>query len=1672
MSLLRTALVWLSALVVALCLGVSPALTRTIINTAQASWLRGQTAFAVKSNTVVIETVPEPARFEILVAAPQGQMVSFMAPACGQAVEPGGGAQGTPIQAKVTPATEIHAGELLYFRIVAPSANADPVAIDSLRTTFSSPSGDREEVRTYETAANSGEFVGFVQTAAPQAQPLGGDCVLSVEDRQQVALQASLPGSTAVIAASQVSVLTDPFGLVIDSETGAPINGARITLLDAATGLPASVLADDGITSWPATIISGQAVTDGAGRAYRLEPGEYRFPLVAPGRYRLAIEPPPNFSAPSGASPEQLSLLRRPDGLGLNISSASTGAEFSVDGPAPLRVDIPLDPRVTALSIIKTASRQDALPGDAVVYSIVLRNNDPSYAMRGVRLSDTASSALRLGRGSIKVDGQAGLADLVIAPDGNSFSVGLGTLLPGESRSVTYVMSVRSDASPGTVMNEAQATDARGRTSKAAVHLRILQEDLASRMTLIGRVTAGSCLGDGSPVSGVRIMLEDGSFAITDSDGRYHFPGLEPGSHVVRAVPATLPEGSRLRDCARGVRSADNAQSRFITGQGGSLAVADFAVIAPQEARASPPSVTDPLKADPADERKAAGADVDWLAVGNGPAEFLFPAIDYNPRVPATRVVIRHRADQTVNLKANGRPVDRVAFDGTNQAPGGQYAVSIWRGVPLGTGSTHFEAEVLGPRGGVVSVLSRDVHFSFGPARIELVEGQSRLVADGQNRPVLALRILDRNGRPVRAGSTGEFRLSAPYESAEVMDAAQQNSAAGQARGSPRWFVRRDDGMAYVELAPTMISGKLSAQFNLADGSRERKTDIEAWLLPGDQPWTVVGLAEGAAGSRSIADAMQHRGKFSSALGQNGRIALYAKGSVTRDVLLTAAYDSARQRDEKNLGGQIDPRAYYSVFADLSARRFDAASRDRGYARIEGKGFYATYGDVDGGFDQTKLAHYLRSATGLKGGLNRGALQVQGFAARIGSRHGHDEFQGGGISGPYRLGSRGMVPGSESVAIEIRDRFRPEIVLSSRILTRFVDYDLDLLSGTITFREPLQSRDVDLNPRFVVIDYEVADGVRSGDLNGGLRGSLSLARGALKLGASMISDRAGQGTDRSNLVSFDVKAALGAQTELRGELGKSFTGSTRDTAWLLEAEHHEGKLDLLAYARSATRFFGIAQQKTLEGDWRKLGVDLNYRLTDRVALIVNSWRADSLGDQAHRSAVQVGGHWQGEHADLRLGLAAMRDHLADGRSMQSTVVEGGVTRRLLDNRLELSTSSSLALGKANSVDLPVRHRFGARYAVTSDVRLIGSYEVATGEGVNARSAQAGVELTPWSGADFKATLGQQLTGELPSRRYAAFGVTQSIPVTAKLAVTATLDSNRTLSLDGSRILNPRHPASSGGFLDGTGSVSEDFTAATLGANWRSGLWSATMRGEWRNGELESRKGVMLGAIRQMGEGSMAGAAFTWTRGRSTAGAFTQVIDGALSLAHRPAASSLALLAKLEFRSDRADGAGSGNIARPASGLAILGDGHSQRLIASLSGAWTPDGKEGGQSIGQSELGFFAAVRQNLDRFGGYDLGGTSLLGGLDLRFGLGTRIDLGVTGTLRANLKDRTASYAVGPQVGITPAKDVLLAIGYNLSGFHDPDFTAARSTEKGPFVSLRMKFDETILDRVGLRIR
>jgi hypothetical protein len=1657
-----------------LMLGAVTAHAQTITNIASARWNIGAEEYSVQSNRVSFLVQLGDAELHTFTPLPGSDVTAELLPQYCSAGTTGGGLSPqdhTTISTPIVETGTLVIGQTLVLRLDAPMANVNPVSIDQIVFEMTTMAGDREIMPARESAPNSGEFFASIPTTGTPPPVVHEDCKLSLSNGGQIAVSAHTDGGTETLASGTVDALADPFGMVFDSADGRPVDGAKVTLVNNATGAPAQVFGFDGVTPYPSTVISGQPVTDSAGTIYNIDPGEYVFPLTAMGTYRLEIEPPAPYSAPSEATPAQIALLQRPDGSAFRITPASYGGTFTLASLDPYETDIPIDAPGAAITITKNVSRAQAQPGDLLYYQVTLRNADASKWTLPITLTDASSQWLRLRDESVRIDRvEVDDADLAPHPDGHGFALAIDSIPPGEARVISYVMSVRADAPPGEATNRATGLTEDGVSATAQANVKILRDAIADRMTLIGRVTNGNCEDSTNApgVAGVRVMLEDGSYAITDETGRYHFEGLVPGTHVVQAASETLPEGGRFLQCADSTRSAGSSTSKFVWGQGGSLVTANFIASVPEGAA----SVAEAASTAELSDQDASGANTDWFSFGNGPAEFLYPTAEHNPRSPAVRVAIRHANSQSVTLLVDGKAVDPLSYEGASKSPDKRWSVSLWRGVRLTGTSTQLTAIVKNAKGEEIERLEREVRFADTPMRAEIVRERSNLVADGVTRPVVAVRFLDRYSRPVHSGISGNFTLDGPYIAASAMEQRQSQILTGLGSASASWVVEGDDGIALIKLAPTMVSGALDVTFQFSDGEISREEKLQAWIAPGDMPWTLIGLAEGSVGSRNIAENMERAGNFDSDLGDNARVAFYAKGRVLGKFLLTASYDSAKQEADQRLLGVIDPAAYYTVFGDSSERLFDASSQEKLYVRVESAAFYALYGDFETGFDETDLGRYQRTMTGFKGEARHAGFAAEAFAAKTGMSHQRDEIQGNGLTGPYQLSNRYIIPNSEKVAIEVRDRLRSEMIVERRELSRFIDYDIDLMSGTISFSSPIASRDIFLNPQYIVIDYET-DGNGQENWNGGLRASWTNDSGSLRVGGTAITDRDDAG--RTNLYAADARLRVGGATEIRAEAAISTQDGETSNALSLEVEHRTDKLDLIAYAKQIDGEFGVRQQNLSERGRRKIGTDLRVAIDEQWSIIGSGWYDQGLDDDSKRRAVEVRTAWRDQKTDAFLGLSYLHSTTPDGESGASTMVEAGVTRRMLDNRLELSAATSMALGTPEAIDLPARHRFGARYSLSSDVKLVGTYEIAESDTIDSRSLQGGLEFSAWNGSRIVTTVGKQsmggstVMGGDAQRTFAAFGLGQTLRVTEKLSIDATIDGNRTIGggIELDEVVNPNQPVSSGGYLGQDGGLGEDFTSGSVGATWQSGRWNARARAEYRDGEWADRQGFAFAAIRQLGEGSAVGGGFNWTKAEADTGASSKVVDAALSFAHRPSNSPLSVLTKLEYRSDMVQNAVEGETG-PAgrSAFTVNGDAQSKRLILSVSSNWTP---LKGPAAQRTEIGLFAGIRQSLDEYDGFDLKGTTLMGGADVRVGITEKVDIGGRATIRANVSEGSYSFAVGPEIGFTPADNMLLSVGYNLVGFRDHDFSAARSTDKGFFATFRMKFDNGTLDLLGL---
>lgn len=1811
--------------------------------------------------------------------------------------------------------TAYNIGESAFIRLVDTDQNLDFQVVEYATVTVSdASSGDSETVRLTETGPNTGVFAGYVPIGGGGAT--SGDCVLQGSPTSTITVSYTDPADGGDSA--QASAQLDPVQRVFESQTGALVSGSRIELVFAATGLPATVYGNDGVSIFPSAIVSGATATDSGGTSYVFAPGEYRFPVVPDGDYRLVVTPPSAYTAPSAAT---ISELQNLPGAPFALSGASFGAAFTKAGDISIGFDIPLDPAAAELFLQKRTLTTVASPGDFVRYELTVENPLGPGDADNVRIVDQLPAGVRFVPGSVTFNG-ADAPDPVISADLSTLEFTVGTLAAGIRAQINYVVEIVGGKRDDQLINTATAVANGGLQSNESSAAVILTEDLfRSTGTIIGRVLEGDCSQDTfreeQGIANIRVYLEDGRYAVSDAGGRFHFEGIEPGTHVAQLDTFTVPDWFDVIGCSATPGYAGSAESQFVKLARGGLHRADFylrrkepprgrvdiemqnsgtdsaekvayklqlngvgnvqidnvslMVVLPEgvsyaagSLRVNGADLGEPHLTGPALTMALDGqfgnwsrdisfvADIDnkvdgelitkaigtfdtpmskkqktplvetkmirepaieenegyvlglrfavlsdelsagdrakldsliedwqgvsgiWLSVighsdsqrisprnrhlfadnyvlsqararaaasyvanalgvsvqnvqvdGHGPDDpvadnssaagrqqnrrvemvlsgirpkrpsflevtqqssgtketetvgavpgtenrrakpqqqrdvgmpssqqvpafaslqpghrLLLPAKGFAPAIPATKIAIQHAVGQTIDLTINDKPVNNLTYAGMTTNTSGTIAVSLWEGVSLADGDNEIRAVIWNSDGSKAKGLRRTIVYSGGPIRAEFVPEKSTLVADGKTRPIMALRLYDRAGKPARAGIVGRFSVNAPYRSAWDEDNDRKNALVEIGDRSASFKVDAG-GIALLELAPTTQTGEVTV---VVPFQNHHEQEIRAWLTPAQRDWILVGFAEGTAAHATLSDNLVAAAAAGHEDGyyDEGRVAFFAKGSIKGEYLLTVAYDSDRDRDlqRNRFDTVVDPNAYYTLYADTSEQRFEAASQSKIYVKLERSQFYALFGDFDTDLSTTDLARYQRRFNGLKSEYRGRNLGYKVFAAETDQAFNRDEIRGDGTSGLYSLSSAPLIVNSETVRIEVRDRFDSGVVLSSQSLARFLDYSLDTLTGGIYFKKPVPSRDIDFNPVFIVVEYESIS-TSTGDLVAGGRGSLHFADDTVEVGFTRIND-ATQGAE-GELNGVDLRWQIDDETLLKAEIVDSnatvASVSQSGSAHNIELEHRGESLDVRAFLGEVDDGFGLGHQSAAESGIRRLGVDVRGKLGERFAIDGKAGWQQNLQTQAIRNLAQAQIRYEQDAFTARLGLSHAEDEYDDGTQRTSQLAEIGVAQKVLDGKIRLRVGASVAVNdEAENIDYPQRYVVGMDYRIVEGVDLVAEYEDADGSGTDASTARVGVRATPWSRAQVNSFVTNEST-EFGPRLFANVGLVQGFELNDRWAIDVGVDHAETFVDPGERRFDPDRALT-------TGSIADDYTASFAGALYTSELWSANTRIETRTSNAEDRNTLLLGWYRQPTIGHGLSAGLTMSTADNALGNELEQAKLKFGWASRLANRKWAFLDRIDLVYDRAAASGS--------------EQKSWRLINNFNA---------NRRIGPAtQLSLQYAFKYVRSEFDGDGFTGYTDLIGVDLRHGLRERWDVGFTTSVLHSYQSKVMDYGVGVDVGYNLGRNMWVTLGYNLEGFDDEDFAQARYTAAGPFLRFTFKADQHFLKNIA----
>lgn len=1831
----------------------------------------------------------------------------------------GGGVIDPALTQEVSATNAYNLGETIFIRLTDTDQDVDSAVINyAVADVIHPASGDAETIQLTETGVATGVFAGYIPSA--NGPSVTGDCILQGTTDSSIGVAYSDPADPT--DTTQSAAVLDPVSVIFESATGSPIDGALVELVDAVSGLPATVYGNDGVSIFPSGITSGSTVTDSSGAAYPFGSGEYRFPVIPAGNYRIVVTPPGAWSAPSIVAIPDLQLL---PGAPYTLAPASFGAAFTHNGPLSVDVDVPVDPVEGALFMQKSTMTTTAAPGDFVRYELSVENTASSGIATNVRIVDQLPSGVRFVPGSAQRDG-ASSPDPVIGSDLRTLEFTIGDLDAGERTIITYVVEIIGGKRNQELVNTATAYADAGLVSNGSdARIRLTEDLFRSTSTIIGRVVEGHCssatFAEDSGISGIRIYLEDGRFAVSDESGRFHFEGLQSGTHVAQIDPDTVPNYFEIVGCDTAPQFAGQTDSQFVRTTRGSLTRADFymrrklppegivdiemrnvgtdsteevayvvtingegnirirnldvRVLLPDGVNYLPGTMTvagqaagDPQIAGPSltidlpdqfgdwsseirfeaqispdtqgelttkafakfdspieagqktpvvgtrmireqavienegyvlnlkfgvlsatlsanDRLQLDGVIDSWQGVrdiniaaighsdsqrispanrgvfadnyvlsearamaaanylaraldvgedkitvqGRGPddpvasnatadgrqanrrvelilsgerptkpsflevtqatsgvviaqtqgavpgaeeellrnksvvsfdditglpssqveppinelkagVEMLLPAEDFNPAIPTTKISIKHGLQQKLDVSLNGRSINPLNYDGIEVSADQAFAVSRWKGVDLQDGKNEISVEVVNADGSVSKVLKRVINYSGTAVRGEIVPDMSVLVADGKTRPVIAVRLYDRSGKVARQGAVGSFRIRAPYRSWWEVEDERKNDIVAVGSREPIYRVG-DGGIALIELEPTTQAGEAEITLNF---DNRRQQELRTWLSAQPRDWILVGFAEGTVGYNTLTDNMTAAADagFDDGYFDEGRVAFFAKGQVKGEYLLTVAYDSDRERSENRDRFQtvVDPNAYYSLYADKSEQRFDAPSQRKLYLKLERRQFFALFGDFDTGMSVTELARYERRFNGIKSGFQGDNVGYTVFATQTNQSFMRDELRGDGTSGLYQLSSAPIIANSEQVRIEVRDRFDTGSILKSTTLSRFLDYNLDTLDGTLYFKQPVPSRDQAFNPVFIVVEYE-SESSANEDIVAGGRASMRTSDDRFEVGVNHINE--GQQGAEADLTGFDVRWQIAPETLLKAEVASSNRVEsgvdTSGSARSVTLEHQGEKVDVRAYLKDIDQDFGLGQQSAAEKGIRKVGVDGRSQISERFFFDGEASWQQNLESDAIRNAAKAQLRYENDGFTATTGLIHASDKFSDGQNLDSNLAEVGVSKKFGDVTLRANGSFELS-SDAENVDYPATIVVGADYRIVQGVELFAEYEEASGPLLETSMARLGVKASPWSRAQINSSITSEKT-EYGPRLFSNVGLIQGFQLNERWVLDVGLDRASTIADSSIRQFDPARELASG-------STSDDFTAAFIGAVYTADLWSANSRVEYRSSDSEERKSLLSGWYREPALGHGLSAGLTMFTSENVSGTNMTSADFKFGWAWRKAESRWSFLNRVDLIAEDTE--------------LLLQKEESRRLINNFNA--------NRRISARTQLSLQYAFKYVKSMFDAQEFSGYTDLVGVDFRRGFKTSWDWGTHLGAYHSYESEVVDYGFGLDVGFNVRDNLWVTIGYNIAGFHDSDFTSARYTARGPYLQISMKADQHALRNIANR--
>ncbi len=1113
--------------------------------------------------------------------------------------------------------------------------------------------------------------------------------------------------------------------------------------------------------------------------------------------------------------------------------------------------------------------------------------------------------------------------------------------------------------------------------------------------------------GDGEVgVPGVRMLLEDGTGAITDSEGKYNFINVRAGLHVVKVDRSSLPSGERL--VALNTRNAFDPYSRFVDLKAGELHRADFAE-GSRDARVLEEVLL-----------RRRGGEVRAAADSSGLGQLLATPMAAAPTVVGAQ----------------------TAFISTASVGGSTYSRLI-----AANGLHDGNSSLPTPPLRALAALSQQPGTASGRIVVDLPA--TAVPADGRRALPVTVRVLDSLDQPIRGNvavtleaSAGEWRVPDADGTARATQVVISNGAA-----------------EFLLLVP---NDPARAQVRATSATATTTRDIT--FVPAPRPFLASGLiqgrldlrslTQGSIGLSSLNDGFEESLNDIKATGDSGRVragargAILLKGDVKGAGLLTLAFDSERDPARTQFR-DITPDNGYAVFGDASIREFDAQSQQRLYARLDRGSSFLRYGDfaTPRSDERRLLLAYDRSMTGLTYHAEGTRGQVTTFASRNGIRQIIDEIRGRGLSGPYLLSRQNTVVNSERVELITRDRNQPAVILKAQPMARFEDYTVEPFTGRLLFRAPVASLDANLNPVSIRVSYEVEQAGEQFWTYGG-DGRAKLGR-RVEVGGFAVRDE--NPIDEQTLLGASLGIQLGVNTTLSGEVGRTVTGidDLTGSAWRIELRHQSARIEGRVFAIQGDSGF-VNRSSTFVGGRSEFGAKWSATLNDRTRLIADAIHTSDDRTDGRRDGVSVGverrltdrivaelGYrWADENgASVTPTISGQFNAFNTGPTDPNqglTPLSFNAARARITARTPGADRSTLFAEYEYGLDASSARRgsVGGEYLMFDRTRAYLRHEwISSGEGPYALGQNDDQQNTVF-GIDADYLRNGQVFSEYRSRdAFNGRDAEASMGLRNRWAIAPGILANTSFER-----ITP--------LINGD----EAATFAATGAlEWtKSSVWKGTARIEYRDSPTGENVLGSLGYARKLDRDWTLLGRSIWdqintnaARGRSQLGLAWRQTDQ----------NHVNALFRLENRLDRTDAQGipsSKSIANIAALLLNVQPVPTVTFSTRYAGKLASDTRDG-----------------ITDRTSAHLLMGRTIVD-------LTKRTDVGLIGSVLGDGKFVERRYGMGVELGAVVMRNLRLAGGWNVFGFTDRDFDSLGYTQRGPYVEFGFKFDEDLFRKGG----